>query len=127
MLKTALAAVCALTLLATVYLSLSLVVLQPPRANYRAWFTIAPLLLAQGAITLAALTGILSARWLQWLALAGAVAATGAGAAAVYTTISGAHFEGYALVLGAALALQGALTLAYFLPHPVRPSSQAQA
>ena len=37
MLKTALAAICLLTLSATLYLSASLLILQPPRANYQQW------------------------------------------------------------------------------------------
>ena len=50
--RTALTAVCILTLLAVAYLSVSLIVLQPPRANYPIWFTLAAVLGIQGGLTL---------------------------------------------------------------------------
>jgi hypothetical protein len=44
------------------------------------------------------------------------------GATSVYATVHGSHFEGYALVIGSALVVQGAVTLAYLAPRLVRAS-----
>jgi hypothetical protein len=49
--KTALAATCVLLLLAIGYLSLSLVVLKPPRANVRVWFALAAVPTTQSVLT----------------------------------------------------------------------------
>ena len=125
MLKTCLAATCAFTLLATGYLSLSLIVLHPPRANYRNWSAMAALLVAQSMFTLVALAadsaalrvfgpGGIRSRGLHYALLAGGVAIVWLGASWVRSTVSSPHFEGYALVLGSALVLQGLLTLVVF-------------
>jgi hypothetical protein len=53
--RATLTAICVLTLLAVAYLSTSLIILRPPRANLGVWFTLAAFLVAQGALTLAAL------------------------------------------------------------------------
>ena len=111
MLKTALAAICILTLLATAYLTASLLVLRPPRANSQQWSLMAALIIAQGVVTLVALFLVRTAP-VRYAALAGAVAIALAGARSVFNTLAGPHFEGYALVLGSALVVQGALTLA---------------
>jgi hypothetical protein len=55
MLKTALAAICAFTLLATAYLTASLLILRPPRANYQPWALVASAIIVQGALTLVAM------------------------------------------------------------------------
>jgi len=65
MLKTALLAMCAFTLLATGYLSLSLAILRPPRANYPAWFLMATLFVAQSVVTLVAAAGAVSGGWIR--------------------------------------------------------------
>lgn len=117
--RTALAAICVLTLLATAYLSMSLLVLRPPRANYPVWFTLATLFVAQGALTLAALgTGIASGGPMRSPVLAGGSALAPIGIWMVRQTLASSHFEGYALVLGSMVVVQGALTLLVFLrPH----------
>jgi hypothetical protein len=111
MLKSSLAMVCGLTMLATVYLSASLVVLQPPRASYLQWALAAALILAQGALTVVVLLAGRAAA-LRPVVLAGGAGAGLFGAWTVYRTASGPHFEGYALVLGSMLVVQGVLTLA---------------
>jgi hypothetical protein len=115
MLKTALFAVCGLTLLATAYLSLSLAILRPPRANYSQWFTMAALFAAQSVLTMAAVSAVFSGGWVRWLILAGGIATMWVGASWAYATLVSDHFEGYALVLGSMLVVQGALTLGLFL------------
>lgn len=114
MLKTALAAICVLTLSATVYLSASLLILRPPRANYQQWALIASVIVVQGALTLVAIRAG-SSKALRYAVAAGGAAIAALGASSVYSTVSGPHFEGYALVLGSMLVVQGLLTIAAFL------------
>jgi hypothetical protein len=113
--RTALAAICTLTLLATAYLSLSLLILRPPRANLGAWFTLAAFLAAQGALTLASLGTIIAARGaVRTAVLAGGAALSVVGVWMVRDTLTSSHFEGYALVLGALLVAQSVVTVAVF-------------
>ncbi len=114
--RTVLASICAFTVLATIYLSLSLAILHPPRASYEEWFLMAGLFIAQGVLTLGAVAGIVSGGWIRWLLLAGAAATIWVAGSWAYATVSGPHFEGYALVLGSALVVQGALTLPLSAP-----------
>src|SRR2546428_12714924 len=114
MVKAALTAVCSFTLLATGYLSLSLIILRPPRANYPEWFMMAALFVAQSVFTLVAVAGMVSGGWVRWLLLAGSLAIVWVGASWARATLASNHFEGYALVLGLALVIQGALTLGVF-------------
>ena len=112
--KTLLALIASLTVLATGYLSLSLLILRPPRANYYEWIPMATLFLAQGVLTLVAMARGISHRWIRAALAVGGIAILCVGASWAYATLSGPHFEGYALVLGSALAMQGALTVPTF-------------
>ncbi len=72
------------------------------------------MIVAQGVLTLSALfAGRQPA--VRYAAQAGGFAIAVIGAWSVYRTLSGPHFEGYAVVLGSALVLQGALTFLVFL------------
>jgi len=113
--KTLLAVLCSLTVLATGFLSLSLFILRPPRANYQEWIPMAALFLAQGVMTLVALRGV-SGGWIRGVLVAGGIAILGVGGLWAYATLSGSHFEGYAFVLGSLLAIQGLLTVLVFAP-----------
>jgi len=115
--KTLLAVICSLTVLATGYLSLSLLLLRPPRANYLEWLPMAALFLAQGVLTLVAVGLGVSDRWIRAALVAGGIAILGTGGSWAYATLSSPHFEGYALVLGSALMMQGALTVPTFWRH----------
>jgi hypothetical protein len=126
MLKPALVALCSLTLMATGYLSLSLIVLRPPRANYPEWFMMATLFVAQGVLTLLVATGAIAGGWIRWLVLAGSLAIIWVGASWAHDTLASEHFEGYALVLGSMLVLQGALTLGVFLRPRLLGLAEAQ-
>jgi len=114
MVRTALAAICVFTLLATGYLSLSLLILRPPRANDQEWAVMASLFVAQSVLTLPVLAGGLSGSWIRWFVVAGGATVLLVGGSWAHATVSGPHFEGYALVLGSVLVVQGALTLAVF-------------
>jgi len=61
-----------------------------------------------------------SPQGLRYVSAAGGAILAALGARWVYGTISGPHFEGYALVLGCATAVQGLLTLATFARAPAR-------
>jgi len=125
MLKTALAAICMFTLAATVYLSASLLILRPPRANYQRWALVAAVILVQGALTLTALRAA-GSKGLRYAAAAGGAAVAALGVSSVYSTVSGPHFEGYALVLGSALVVQGLLTLVAFAGFQTGPFAPAR-
>lgn len=111
MLKTALAAICVLVVLAVGYLTVSVVVLRPPRVNYPAWFATATAIVALSAVTLAALSGV--AR-LAAATVAGGAALALLGGWMIQQTLASPHFEGYALVVGAMLVLQGAIAVVVF-------------
>src|SRR5258708_30701297 len=111
MLKTALAAICLLVALAVGYLSLSVAILHPPRVNYPASIAVAAIILAQSGMTLAALWGLTS---LRNAVIAGGAALALLGGWMIQQTLASPHFEGYALLLGAMLVLQGTLTVVVF-------------
>jgi hypothetical protein len=122
MLKTALAANCLFTVSATLYLSASLLILQPSRANYQ-WALVASAIIVQGALTLVAMRAG-SPKGLRYAAAAGGAAIAALGASSIYSTVTGPHFEGYALVLGSLLVIQGLLTLIAFAGSPAGTVAQ---
>jgi hypothetical protein len=111
-LKSALAVSCTATVVATGYLSLSLLILKPPGADLTVWFTVAALLVAQSTMTLAAITMPRPPATLRTLVAAGAVGLFLIAIWRIRGTLASSHFEGYNLLLGAMLLVQGALTLA---------------
>src|SRR5262245_17279719 len=108
--KTALTAICVLVLLAVGYLSLSLIVLDPPRANVPAWFAVAAVLTAQSVLTLIAVRMADPPAALRSAVIGGAAVLAAIAVWRVRETLAGAHFEGYNLLLGAMLLAQAALT-----------------
>jgi len=112
MLKRTVAAICVFTLRATAGLTASLLVLQPPRANYPFWFTLATTITIQSVATFVAMAN--PHAWLRIVVAAGGSALAATGVWMVRETLASTHFEGYALVLGAMLLVQGTLTLAAF-------------
>ena len=89
----------------------------------------ASVIIAQGVLTLTALrsgNGLRQAAGSQGgrhlVAVGGVVMAVGV--SSIYSTLSRPHFEGYALVLGSVLILQGLLTLTMFLR--LRPETLAR-
>ena len=123
MLKTALAAICMFTLAATVYLSASLLILRPPRANFQQWALVASVILVQGALTLVAMRAG-GPKGLRYAVAAGGAAIAALGSSSVYSTVSGPHFEGYAFILGSTLVVQGLLTLIAFAGLPADAVAQ---
>jgi hypothetical protein len=109
--KTALAATCVLVLLAIGYLSLSLVVLDPPRARVTVWFALAAVLTAQCVLTLIALNIAGPPASLRMAVLGGAVVVATIAVWRVRATLTSPHVEGHNLLLGAMLVVQAALTM----------------
>jgi hypothetical protein len=111
MLNGTLASVTGLLIAATVWLSGSLVILAPPRANYSLWFVMASVILAHAVLTLASLVTGSASGYLRSALIAGAAAALTMSAWWGYLMVSDPHFEGFRLVLAFMLAVQGSLTL----------------
>jgi hypothetical protein len=118
MFKAALAAMCVLLLLATAYLSLSLVILNPPRAKFAVWFTLAAIFAGQSAVTLVAMGMSHPPAWLRRIVTAGAFVLIGIAAWRMRATLASTHFEGYNVLLGAMLVVQGAMTLLQIAAGP---------
>jgi hypothetical protein len=95
------------------FLTASLLVLQPPRANYPVWFTLAAIITIQSVATFVAMANLHA--WLRIVVAAGGAALAAIGIWTVRETLTSSHFEGYAIVLGAMLVSQGGLTLVMFL------------
>ena len=110
MMRLLLRLVCGFTILASTWLTTMYFFLQHPGYQERA-ATSAAFVFA-GLVTLAALQLARPPAWLLAIVAAGAIGLIYAGSSAVNAVLRpGAHFEGYALVIGAALAVQGVLTL----------------
>jgi hypothetical protein len=102
--------VCGFTILASTWLTTMYFFLQHPGYQERA--AISASFVLAGLVTLAALQLARPPAWLLATVAAGAIALIYAGSSAVNAVLRpNAHFEGYALVIGAALAVQGVLTL----------------
>jgi hypothetical protein len=109
--------ICASTMAAVGYLSLSLLILRPPRANYAAWSTQAAAVVVLTAVTFVwARSGGL-APWMRPVLIAGSLGLAAAGGAACYGALTG-HFDGFRIVLGALLGMQAVLTLTHLRRQP---------
>jgi len=123
--KSFLAAIAVFTATASCWLFVMYFVLKHP--GYEAHASIALLFLAQSLLTLILVASSAPAGFsgrpeglhavrlgLRLIVLAGACGIAWAGVSAVSSTLTGPHFEGFALLIGSALVLQGALTLVTF-------------
>jgi hypothetical protein len=110
--------VCTSTMVSISYLSLSLLLLRPPRANYRAWSAEAGFVFVLTGVTFAwTKSGDLSSPWLRLLLLLGSVVLITIGTMTLYASVTG-DFEGYGMVLGALFTLQALLTLVHLQVGP---------
>ncbi len=106
------------------YLSLSLLILRPPRASYRAWSAEAAFVLVLTALTFAwAKTGGLSP-WARPVLVVGNLALAVLGSMTCYAAVR-RDFEGYAVVVGTLFSLQAVLTLIYLQRRTRRSSGLA--
>ena len=99
---------CGFTAVACLWLAFMFVALHRP--GFEAGLLMSTLCLSQAVLTLAVLNGWLRGDAWRLLVLVGAAGIVWTGARAVANTLNGRHFEGFALVIGAALVLQGLLT-----------------
>jgi hypothetical protein len=105
--------VCVCTIASIAYLTLSLLILRPPRANYWAWSMEAPLVLSVTAMTyIWVKAGDLVWRWTRPI-LAFASVALGTIGASAFHVERPSDFDGYGEVLGTLLLLQAVLTISY--------------
>jgi len=120
--RTALNVLCGFTLLASSWLAVMFAVLHRP--GYERGVSMSLVFIIQSLLTLAITPGLLSELWWRMLALAGAAGIVWAGGAAVSHTLTSPHFEGYALIIGVALVLQGLLTAGQLITTHVAQSSK---
>jgi HAAS domain-containing protein len=114
---------CLCTTCSVAYLTLSLLILRPPRASH-AWPAEAVLVLVVTALTFAwAKAGGLSP-WIRPVLVLGTIALGALGCVSIFAAVTG-EFEGYSAVLGTLFTIQALLTLLYlkprgrgFLSHP---------
>ena len=112
--------ICVGTTCAVAYLSLSLLMLRPPRAS-RAWPAEAVFVLVVTALTFAwTKAGGLSS-WIRPVLLLGTLTLGALGGASIYAAVTYAamtgDFEGYGVVLGALFTIQAVLTLLQLKPR----------
>ena len=82
------------------------------------------LFVAQSLLALAVVNHWLSGAAWRVLAAAGAAGIVWAGSRATANTLNGQHFEGFALIIGAALVLQGLLTARHLITTHFTSSSK---
>ena len=120
--RSVLDAVCAMTIVASTWLGVMFLVLHHP--GFERGAAMAALFVLQSLLTLAVTNAwVSSSRW-RLASGAGAAALTWTGATAVAKTLGGTHFEGYALIIGLLLILQGLLALAHLLTSTLTSSSK---
>jgi hypothetical protein len=120
--RTVLTAICALAIAASAWLGVMFVVLHRP--GWERGAAVSALFVAQSLLASAATNRWLAGFWWRLIASAGAVALAWRGASAVISNLNSSYFEGYALVIGVLLALQGLLTLVHLIPTLPTPSSK---
>jgi hypothetical protein len=106
--------VCGFGVVACSWLAVMFVVLHRPGFERGAAMSI--LFVLQSLLALAAVNAVLSGTAWRLLTLAGAAGIIWAGGRAIAETLSSPHFEGFALIIGAALVLQGLLTAQQLIP-----------
>lgn len=114
--------VCAFGVLACGWLAVMFVVLH--RLGFERGAAISGLFVLQSLLALAMVNHILQATAWRLVTLAGAAGIIWAGSRAVAVTLAAQHFEGYALLIGIALILQGLLTSHQLIP--IRPGSSSK-
>src|ERR1700694_563122 len=122
--KILLAGVCCFTIAASCWLATMSLILHRP--GYQEQMGLALLFAVQSLLTLGVLSGLLPHIWTRIVVGLGAVGLAAAGGRAIAANLAGDHFEGYALIIGATLILQGVLTLwPICVPWPSSPGQNA--
>jgi hypothetical protein len=115
-------AVCWFCVAACGWLGVMYLILRRP--GYEGRFSVAILFVLQSLLALAVLNGLLQRLPWRLLTFAGAVGIVWAGGLAVTNTLRESHFEGFALIIGISLLLQGLLTAWQLITTPFTPSSK---
>ena len=112
--------ICAFGVVACGWLAVMFVVLQRP--GFERGAIMSALFVLQSLLALATLNGVLQATAWRLVALAGAAGLLWSGGLAVATSLNAQRFEGYAVVIGVGLILQGLLTAQRLIPTWFSPS-----
>ena|SRR5215831_1954125 len=120
--RTFLNAVCWFCVAACAWLGVMHLILHRP--GFEGRFGLAILFVLQSLLTLGVINGLLQRLPWRILTLAGAVGIVWSGGVAVTNTLRGSHFEGFALIIGMSLLLQGLLTFWQLITMPFTPSSK---
>ena len=107
--RTLLACACCFTIAASGWLAAMALVLHRP--GDQALAALAVLFILQSLLTIGVITGQLTRQGARILLAAGAAGIAMYGGRAIAVNLARPHFEGYAMIIGGALALQGLLTL----------------
>jgi hypothetical protein len=113
---------CSFTAVACLWLGIMFLVLHRP--GFEGGLLMSALFLSQTLLTLAVLNGWLPGGVWRALVLAGAAGIVWTGGRAITNTLNGRHFEGFALIIGAALLLQGLLTAGQLITTRFTSSSK---
>jgi hypothetical protein len=120
--RTVLTAICAVTIAAAAWLGVMFAVLHRP--GWERGALISAMFVLQSLLAFGVASRWLTDAWWRVIASAGAAGLAWAGISAVISNLNSSHFEGYALVIGVFLALQGLLTLLHLVPTLLSPSSK---
>ena len=107
--RTLLAGACCFTIAASGWLAAMALVLRRP--GYQGIVALALVFVLQSLLTIGVISGQLGGRVGRVVLAAGATGIVAVGGRAIGVNVTGPHFEGYAVIIGAALILQGLLTL----------------
>jgi hypothetical protein len=112
---------CGLTLAASAWLGTMFVVLHRP--GYERGFGMSVLFALQSLLALAVARQWVSGGLWRAAAVAGAAGLVWTGTAALTANLTAPHFEGFALIVGLLLVLQGLLTAGHLIPSVRTQSS----
>ena len=120
--RTIVTGLCCLTIAASAWLGVMFVVLHRP--GYERGAGMAALFILQSLLALAVTNQWLPGVWWRMAALLGAAGLTWAGVSAVVANLTGPHFEGFAVIIGVLLLLQGLFTAGSLITILFTPSSK---
>ena len=107
--RTLLAGASCFTIAASGWLATMALVLRRP--GYQALVGLALFFVLQSLLTIGVISGQLNGQGARVVLVVGVVGILGSGGRAIAVNLAGPHFEGYAVVIGVTLVLQGVLTL----------------
>jgi hypothetical protein len=120
--RAVLTTVCGLTIAASIWLGVMFVVLH--RYGYERGLGMSVLFVLQSLLAVTVTHQRFAQPWWRAVTFVGAVGLIWAGASAVLANVNGRHFEGYAVVIGALLLLQGLLTILQLITSLLGHSSK---